>query len=145
MGWTLVDDVPERPPKFVTIGAPHTTNWDLPIAILMFVGLGMKRNWVGKHTLFRPPLGWLMRALGGVPLDRSKRHNFVDQVVAAFGDEERTGRVISKVQRDGICWCGGTTWRERPAMRISVSSWATTDADVELSVKAILDAYRSCQ
>ena len=44
MGWTLVDDVPERPPKFVTIGAPHTTNWDFPIAILMFVGLGMKRN-----------------------------------------------------------------------------------------------------
>ncbi len=88
MGWTLVDDVPERPPKFVTIGAPHTTNWDFPIAILMFVGLGMKRNWVGKHTLFRPPFGWLMRFLGGVPLDRSKRHNFVDQVVAAFDEAE---------------------------------------------------------
>jgi 1-acyl-sn-glycerol-3-phosphate acyltransferase len=50
----------------------------------MFVGLGMKRNWVGKHTLFGPPFGWLMRVLGGVPLDRSKRHNFVDQVVVAF-------------------------------------------------------------
>ena len=73
VGWTLVDDLPERPPKFVLIGAPHTTNWDFPFAILMFIGLGMKRNWVGKHTLFQPPLGWLMRALGGVPLDRSKR------------------------------------------------------------------------
>lgn len=88
VGWTLVDEVPQRPPKFVLIGAPHTTNWDFPFAILMFIGLGMKRNWVGKHTLFRPPLGWLMRALGGVPLDRSKRHNFVDQVVAAFDEAD---------------------------------------------------------
>ncbi len=84
VGWTLVDEPAERPPKYVLIGAPHTSNWDFPIGMLGLIGLGVKRNWVGKHTLFRPPLGWLMRALGGVPLDRTKRHNFVEQVVAAF-------------------------------------------------------------
>ena len=84
VGWEVVDEPPERPAKYVLIGAPHTSNWDFPIGMLALIGLGVKRNWVGKHTLFRPPLGWLMRALGGVPLDRTKRHNFVEQVVAAF-------------------------------------------------------------
>jgi glutamate/tyrosine decarboxylase-like PLP-dependent enzyme len=68
----------------------------------------------------------------------------LNQVVAAFGDAERTARVIRAIQQDGTCWCGGTTWQGRAAMRISVSSWATTDADVELSAKAIIDANRRC-
>jgi glutamate/tyrosine decarboxylase-like PLP-dependent enzyme len=68
----------------------------------------------------------------------------LNQVVAAFGDAERTARVIRAIQQDGTCWCGGTTWQGRSAMRISVSSWATTDADVELSAKAIIDANRRC-
>jgi glutamate/tyrosine decarboxylase-like PLP-dependent enzyme len=68
----------------------------------------------------------------------------LNQVVAAFGDAERTARVIRAVQVDGTCWCGGTTWQGRAAMRISVSSWATTDADVELSAQAIIDAHRRC-
>jgi glutamate/tyrosine decarboxylase-like PLP-dependent enzyme len=68
----------------------------------------------------------------------------LNQVVVAFGDDERTTRVIRAVQQDGTCWCGGTAWQGRSAMRISVSSWATTDDDVERSVKAILDAHRRC-
>ena len=62
----------------------------------------------------------------------------LNQVMVAFGDDERTRRVIDGVQRDGTCWCGGTIWHERAAMRISVSSWATTEADVERSLAAIL-------
>ena len=67
----------------------------------------------------------------------------LNQVVAAFGDDERTRRVIARIQDDGTCWCGGTTWRGRAAMRISVSSWATTADDVERSIAAILEAHRS--
>jgi glutamate/tyrosine decarboxylase-like PLP-dependent enzyme len=61
----------------------------------------------------------------------------LNQVLVAFGDDETTQRVIDNVQADGTCWCGGTMWQGRRAMRISVSSWATSDLDVEKSVEAI--------
>lgn len=64
----------------------------------------------------------------------------LNQVVVAFGDDERTRRVLAAVQDDGTCWCGGTTWKGRAAMRISISSWATTDDDIERSIAAILKA-----
>ncbi len=87
LGWTLVSEAPDLP-KYVVIGAPHTSNWDFPIGMLGFIGLGIKRNLMIKHTLFRPPLGWFMRALGNIPIDRSQRHNFVDQVVAAYKEAD---------------------------------------------------------
>jgi glutamate/tyrosine decarboxylase-like PLP-dependent enzyme len=64
----------------------------------------------------------------------------LNQVLVSFGDDERTRRVIAALQADGTCWCGGTVWQGRAAMRISVSSWATTDEDVELSLAAMLRA-----
>lgn len=62
----------------------------------------------------------------------------LNQVLVSFGSSERTREVIARVQRDGTCWCGGTVWQGHTAMRISVSSWATTEADVERSLAAIL-------
>jgi glutamate/tyrosine decarboxylase-like PLP-dependent enzyme len=62
----------------------------------------------------------------------------LNQVLVSFGDDETTRRVIAGIQADGTCWCGGTVWQGRTAMRISVSSWATTDEDVELSLAAML-------
>jgi len=62
----------------------------------------------------------------------------LNQVLVSFGDPEKTHRVIEAVQQDGFCWCGGTVWQGRTAMRISVSSWATTEEDVEKSLNAIL-------
>ena len=59
-------------------------------------------------------------------------------MLVSFGDDETTRRVIAGIQADGTCWCGGTVWQERAAMRISVSSWATTEADVERSLAAML-------
>jgi glutamate/tyrosine decarboxylase-like PLP-dependent enzyme len=64
----------------------------------------------------------------------------LNQVLVTFGDAETTNRVISDLQKEGTCWCGGTVWQGQTAMRISVSSWATTDADVELSLDAMLRA-----
>jgi hypothetical protein len=58
--------------------------------------------------------------------------------LVSFGDANRTRRVIDAIQKDGTCWCGGTVWQGQTAMRISVSSWATTEADVERSLEAIL-------
>ena len=68
----------------------------------------------------------------------------LNQVLVSFGEAEFTRRVIAGIQSDGTCWCGGTVWQGQTAMRISVSSWATTDDDVERSLKAMLHVARSC-
>ena len=62
----------------------------------------------------------------------------LNQVLVAFGDAATTARVIARVQQEGTCWCGGTVWQGRPAMRISVSHWATTERDIERSADAII-------
>jgi glutamate/tyrosine decarboxylase-like PLP-dependent enzyme len=64
----------------------------------------------------------------------------LNQVLVSFGTDARTRQVIEAVQRDGTCWCGGTRWHGRDAMRISVSNWATTETDVDRSLAAILRA-----
>jgi glutamate/tyrosine decarboxylase-like PLP-dependent enzyme len=64
----------------------------------------------------------------------------LNQVLVSFGYPARTREVIERVQRDGTCWCGPTEWQGRTAMRISVSSWATREQDVDRSVEAILRA-----
>jgi glutamate/tyrosine decarboxylase-like PLP-dependent enzyme len=67
----------------------------------------------------------------------------LNQVLVSFGDAQETRRVIAGIQQDGTCWCGGTEWQGRAAMRISVSSWATTDEDVERSLEAMLRVART--
>lgn len=62
----------------------------------------------------------------------------LNQVMVSFGDAETTRRVIAAIQQDGTCWAGATVWQGQTAMRISVSSWATTDADVERSLEAMI-------
>jgi aromatic-L-amino-acid decarboxylase len=53
--------------------------------------------------------------------------------------------VIAKIQQDGVCWCGGTEWQGRTAMRVSVSSWATREEDVRVSLGAIRRAMAECR
>lgn len=66
----------------------------------------------------------------------------LNQVLVAFGSSEKTRNVIAALQDEGTCWCGGTVWQGKTAMRISVSCWATTDDDVERSLDAMLRAAR---
>ncbi len=67
----------------------------------------------------------------------------LNQVIVAFGDAATTSRVVASIQADGTCWCGPTVWQGRTAMRISVSSWATTDEDVTRSLAAMLRVARA--
>jgi glutamate/tyrosine decarboxylase-like PLP-dependent enzyme len=67
----------------------------------------------------------------------------LNQVVVAFGDDAKTKRAIAAIQESGECWCGGTRWRGREAMRVSISGWATTQADMERTRQAILKAATS--
>jgi glutamate/tyrosine decarboxylase-like PLP-dependent enzyme len=62
----------------------------------------------------------------------------LNQVLVSFGGPDKTQRIVAAVQKEGTCWCGGTAWHGRAAMRISVSSWDTTEEDVERSVEAII-------
>jgi glutamate/tyrosine decarboxylase-like PLP-dependent enzyme len=69
----------------------------------------------------------------------------INQVLVSFGSAETTQKVIRAVQEDGTCWCGGTLWQGKTAMRVSVSSWATTEPDVDLSLETILRIARESQ
>lgn len=69
----------------------------------------------------------------------------LNQVLVSFGPPETTRAVIGHLQTEGVCWCGGTVWQGRTAMRISVSSWATTETDVQVSIDAIVRAARQAQ
>ena len=87
-GWRTEGSLADYP-KCVVVVAPHTSNWDFPVLVLAAVALRLKVTWMGKHTLFRPPFGWIMLRLGGMPIDRSARHNMVDQAVESFRVHDR--------------------------------------------------------
>lgn len=75
-------------PKYVLIGAPHTSNWDFPLMLLVVLKLRLKVFWMGKHTLFPFPFAGLMKWLGGIPIDRARSHNVVHQTVNQFSQQE---------------------------------------------------------
>ena len=87
-GWRAEGSLSDYP-KCVVVVAPHTSNWDFPVLMLVAVALRVKVTWMGKHTLFRPPFGWIMRRLGGLPIDRGARHNVVEQAVESFRTHDR--------------------------------------------------------
>ena len=88
LGWRVVGQVPNLP-KFVVAVAPHTSNWDFVIGVAAMFALDLDLAFIGKHTLFRGPFAPLLRAMGGIPVDRSKPHGLVDDAVSAFARMER--------------------------------------------------------
>ena len=85
-------------PKFVIIVAPHTSNWDFTLGVAALFALGLRVSFLGKHTLFTPPLGSFMRWLGGIPVDRSVSRDRVAEAVAAF---ESSAQLILAVAPEG--------------------------------------------
>jgi 1-acyl-sn-glycerol-3-phosphate acyltransferase len=86
--WKLDVQLPLAP-KFVLVGAPHTSSLDLFYALLLSHGAGIKLHWIGKDSLFRWPLGGAMRWLGGIPVKRNASQNFVTQMVNVFNKMEK--------------------------------------------------------
>ena len=82
-GWRIEGEFPDRA-KVVAIVAPHTSNWDFVVGIAAVYALGLRVRFLGKHTLFRPPLGWLMRWFGGIPVNREAPQGLVPQAVEAL-------------------------------------------------------------
>lgn len=83
-GWRVkLADIPDEP-KLLVVVAPHTSNWDWPVAIAVASSLGLKVSWLGKHTLFRQPYGWFFAWFGGIPVDRNAPAGVVGDVVRQF-------------------------------------------------------------
>lgn len=88
LGWKCTGQTP-RAKKYVIIAAPHTSNWDGFFLLLAAAMLELDFSFFGKNTLFRGPLGWFLRHMGGIPLDRSRNQSFVSQAVSWFDSHER--------------------------------------------------------
>jgi len=88
LGWQVINDLPDDK-KYMLIAAPHTSNWDFPLGILVKFSQKLKLNFLGKGALFDSPFGWLFRALGGIPVYRKKKLNMVDQMVQQFNQREK--------------------------------------------------------
>jgi len=88
LGWKLENDFPKKPLKYVVIAAPHTSWLDFPIAILSRLSSGTMVHFVGKSSLFKPPFGFIFKALGGTPIDRSKSNNTVDAIIDIFNSRK---------------------------------------------------------
>jgi len=94
MGWKLLD-LPQRPAKSVVIAYPHTSNWDFPVTLLALAALPFGAQWVAKDTMFRGPFGPLLRALGGVSVNRRERTGFVERVADEFRRRENFHLIIA--------------------------------------------------
>jgi 1-acyl-sn-glycerol-3-phosphate acyltransferase len=94
LGWTFLGQIPPVP-KLVVVGAPHTSNWDFILFLAALHAYRMRARFIGKHTLFRWPFGYLFRALGGIPVDRSRPGGVVQQVADAFADADEMILVIA--------------------------------------------------
>ena len=80
-GWRITGRLPEVP-RYVIIVAPHTSNYDFFVGLAAKFALGLKAKWLGKHSLFHGPVGWLLRELGGIPVDRARPDGTVEAVLA---------------------------------------------------------------
>tara|TARA_R110001583_G_scaffold51266_1_gene160158 strand:- start:112 stop:672 length:561 start_codon:yes stop_codon:yes gene_type:complete len=93
-GWTLVDQLPTEK-HYVLLGYPHTSNWDFILAMLFKFGTGLHFNWVAKHSLFRWPFGGLMRALGGIPVNRNRTRGFTAELALSIKQRSQMSIVIA--------------------------------------------------
>ena len=92
-GWQLEGARPAFD-RYVLIAAPHTSNWDFPLMLAYAAAFDIKVTWMAKHSLFFPPVGWIMRALGGMPIFRHQSRNVVDAMVGVFGSVSRLVLVV---------------------------------------------------
>lgn len=92
-GWKIEGGPPDAP-KYVLIAAPHTSNWDFPVTLGVCFALRLNVYWMGKNTLFPPLIGSVMRWLGGIPVDRSRKGNLVQSTIDAFNAHERLTIII---------------------------------------------------
>lgn len=157
-GWSEEQAVPvER--KFVVIAAPHTSNWDFVYFLALGQKLAVPLSFMGKKSMFRWPFGGLMEALGGIPVDRSKSVNMVDQMVAEFKKRDtfmltiapegtrgkvrewKTGFYHIAVGAGVPLVCGLMDYKKKRG-GFGRAIWPTGDYDADMA--KVAEFYRSC-
>lgn len=144
-GWAPEGRAPTAS-KYVLVAAPHTSNHDLFYMLAFAWLLGVRVSWFGKHTLFRPPLGRLFRALGGIPVDRGHSGDLIPQVVRHFADDPgfKLGLAPEGTRSATDHWKSGfhyiaraagvpivMGWLDYPTRRIGMGGAFLPDDDVE--------------
>lgn len=94
IGWKTGGKLPDFP-KYVLISEPHTTNWDLALMLVLSMKIGFKLNWVAKDTIFKGLHGRYLKWMGGIPVNRRSRNNFVDQSIEAINTNDKIIIVVS--------------------------------------------------
>jgi len=148
MGWRFEGTVP-RGPRVVAIVAPHTSNWDFVVGLSAAVALGIPFRFLGKDALFRPPLGWFMRWMGGIPVDRSSSLGLVEAAAATLRESpalflamapEGTRRRVDKWKTgfwriaqatDAVIWPVALDWSRR-VVTLGAAYMPTADMDADL-------------
>lgn len=158
-GWTITS-APFPGDKFVLVGAPHTSNMDFLFLLATSWVLRLKLHWIGKHTLFRPPIGWLSKRLGGIPVDRRASHGVVDQIANKIKNAEEFILVIapSGTRKQTDHWKSGFYWIASKAevpivctaldytkklVDVGMSIWPSGDVLADMNV--IRDFYEGVQ
>jgi 1-acyl-sn-glycerol-3-phosphate acyltransferase len=104
IGWRAIGE-PLEHQRCVLIAAPHTSNWDFPLMLMIVLKLRLRIFWMGKDTLFPFPFAWLMKWLGGIPINRSASHSVVNDTVSQYNENDQLIVLIppegtrSKVER----------------------------------------------
>lgn len=93
-GWKFIGSLPDTD-KFVIIGAPHTTNWDFVVYLAAIRHWDMTPRYLGKHTLFEGPFGWLFRKWGGIAVNRNQAGGVIKKVTEEFARSRRLALVIA--------------------------------------------------
>lgn len=155
-GWKTSCTIPVLD-KCVLIGAPHTSNWDFPLTLLGLSCMGIKFNWVGKHSLFFRPLGTLLKAIGGIPLDRRQGTSFLKMIIELYKSEEKLILAIAPegtrsrtrywktgfyaiAQRAGVPICLGYIDYSRKL--IGLEKVIIPSGDIDQDFEVIKDYYR---
>ena len=87
IGWKCFGTIPQER-KYIVLAGPHTSNWDFPVMLASASILRLNPYWMGKNALFTHPLGWFLKWLGGIPIDRSQSHGVVDQMITIFNEAD---------------------------------------------------------
>jgi 1-acyl-sn-glycerol-3-phosphate acyltransferase len=149
LGWRFEGEVPDRP-KLVIVVAPHTSNWDFIVGVCAALALGFHFRFLGKDALFKPPLGWLMRWTGGIPVNRKRPEGVLEAAVDSFRREdfllaitpEGTRRRVDRwktgfwrIAREASVpvWTVALDWSRR-VVRLDEAFEATPDLDADLRV-----------
>jgi 1-acyl-sn-glycerol-3-phosphate acyltransferase len=111
-GWKFTGEPIPDLPKMVLIVAPHTSNWDFCVGIMAKYAIGLRGTFLGKDTLFRFPMGILMRWLGGIPVDRSSKQDVVTQTAELVQRRERVTIALSPegTRKATPRWRSGFWW-----------------------------------